>query len=46
MSIGHTLTKIKNLKIDVPSNGVVVKIALCDLDLLFEDKELSNFYVS
>ena len=44
VTTGHTLEKIKNVKNDVcrlwhlPSNGVIAKIVLHDLDLLFEGK--------
>ena len=50
--MGHTLPKITNLKMtgvhfDIcHSNGVIEKIALGDLDLLFGGKEFNFLYIS
>ena len=51
LTIGHILAKIKKVKNDVcrfwqlPSNGVIAKIALRDLDLLFEGKNVKSVYL-
>ena len=47
--IGHTLAKTKNVQItfvdfwQLPSNGVIMKIAHRDLDLLFEGRKFEIF---
>ena len=42
VNTGHILAKIQNVKMtfvdfdSLPSNGIIAKIILCDVDLLFE----------